>query len=70
MSDGNTQTTPVLLLTPRQAARQVLAISEKTLYNYTKAGLIPVIWIGRCKRYSLADLQAFIDRAKSSRESS
>jgi len=68
MTKNDTQT-PILLLTPRQAAR-ALNISEKTLYNYTKAGAIPVVQIGRCKRYTLADLTMCIDRAKSLQQSS
>ena len=50
------------LLTPRDAARR-LSLSEKTLYNYTKAGQIPVVRIGRAVRYSLDDLKSWIQRA-------
>jgi excisionase family DNA binding protein len=58
-----TETIPILLLTPRQAAK-ALNISEKTLYNYTKAGEIPVVYVGRCKRYDPADLAGFIQHGK------
>lgn len=51
-----------LLLTPREAARS-LGVSEKTLYNYTRCGEIPVVRIGRAVRYSLEDLKAWIQRA-------
>ncbi len=54
--------TDPLLLTPRDAARR-LSLSEKTLYNYTKAGQIPVVRIGRAVRYSLDDLKSWIQRA-------
>ena len=50
-----------LLLSPRDAAK-ALSISEKTLFNYTKAGDIPVVRIGRAVRYSLDDLKAWIAR--------
>jgi excisionase family DNA binding protein len=67
MADNSTQEVERMLLTPRQAAR-ALAISEKTLYNLTRAGKIVAVRDGRLVRYALADLQAWIDRAKSSRE--
>jgi len=56
------QTITPMLLTPRQAAK-ALAISEKTLYTYTRRGLIPCLRIGAAKRYALADLKAWIQRA-------
>ncbi|OHB67881.1 MAG: hypothetical protein A2Y76_11345 [Planctomycetes bacterium RBG_13_60_9] len=52
-----------LLLTPRQAAR-LLNISEKTLYTVTRTGRIKAVRIGHAKRYTMADIQAFIDAAK------
>ncbi len=54
---------PRLLLKPREAA-EALAISEKSLYTYTRDGLIPVVTIGRSKRYALADLEAWIAAQK------
>lgn len=62
MFETDKSVTPCLLLTPRQAAK-ALAISEKSLYTYTKNGLIPCVRIGHAKRYALADLQAWIQRA-------
>jgi len=53
---------PPLLLSPRQAAR-ALSVSEKTLYNYTKSGDIPVVRLGRSVRYSVDDLKQWIQRA-------
>lgn len=47
------------LLTARQAAR-VLAISERTLWQLTNDGLIPVVRFGRAVRYDPADLRAFV----------
>jgi excisionase family DNA binding protein len=48
-----------MLLTSRQAAR-LLAISERTLYTFTKAGAIPVVRIGRAVRYGTDDLREWI----------
>ncbi len=60
---GSGATISPLLLTPRQAAR-LLSISEKTLYTVTKAGRIKAVRIGHAKRYTMTDIQAFIDGAK------
>jgi excisionase family DNA binding protein len=55
--------TQALLLTTPQAARS-LAISERTLWDLTKRGEIPVVRIGRSVRYDPEDLKAWIDRQK------
>jgi excisionase family DNA binding protein len=60
---GSTETIPILLLTPRQAAK-ALNISERTLFSRTKAGEIPAVHIGRCKRYSPDDLRQWVQRVK------
>jgi excisionase family DNA binding protein len=57
-----------LLLTARQAAES-LGVSEVTLRRLTKAGELPAVQIGfGAKRlhvhYDVADLRAWIDRAK------
>ena len=58
--NGSTQETiPVLALTPRQAAR-ALNVCEKTLYNLTRAGEIPVLKVGRLVRYDPEDLRRWI----------
>ncbi len=44
------ESTNGLLLTPRQAARE-LAISERKLWQLTKDGMIPVVKLGRSARY-------------------
>ena len=49
-----------LLLTPAEAAR-ALSVSEKTLYNLTRAGAIQCRRIGMAKRYSLTALQRFAE---------
>ena len=51
-----------LLLSPREAAK-ALSICERTLFSLTKAGEIRAVRIGRCVRYSLDELQAWIERA-------
>jgi excisionase family DNA binding protein len=52
-----------LLLTPKEAAA-LLSISERKLRYLAKAGAIPVVPLGRIVRYSVDDLQAWIDRQK------
>lgn len=52
-----------LLLTPRDAAR-LLSVCERTLYELTRSGEIPVIRRGRLVRYSIEDLRAWIDRRR------
>ena len=52
-----------LLVTAREAAR-MLSIGERTLWTLTDRGEIPVVRIGRLVRYHIADLHAWINRAK------
>lgn len=52
-----------LLLTAREAA-QLLAISERTLWQVAKDGGIPVVRIGRSVRYAASDLRDWIERQK------
>src|SRR5262245_3609755 len=52
-----------LLLRPGDAAR-ALAISERKLWDLTKQKLIPCVRIDRSVRYSLLDLQAWIEAQK------
>ena len=52
-----------LLVTAREAA-DLLAISTRTLWTLTNVGDIPVVRIGRCVRYDVADLQAWIESRK------
>jgi len=53
-----------LLLTPREAA-EALSVSDRTLWAWTAPrGPIPCVRIGRCARYTLADLEAFAERQK------
>ena len=52
---------PRLLLSTREAAK-ALSVCEKTLWTLTKNGELPVIRIGRAVRYSIADLQNWIQK--------
>lgn len=58
----NKQTIEPMLLTPRQAAR-ALNISERTLWQRTKDGVIPAIKLGHLVRYSPDDLRDWIRQA-------
>jgi len=58
----NEQTIEPMLLTPRQAAR-ALNISERTLWQRTKDGVIPAIKLGHLVRYSPDDLRHWIRQA-------
>ena len=60
---GSTQSPARLLLNSRDAAR-ALAISERNLWERTKTGEIPCVRIGRSVRYSVRDLEAWIDAQK------
>jgi excisionase family DNA binding protein len=56
------QATPRLLLTPREAA-ETLSISERKLWEITasSSGELPCVRIGRCKRYRVDTLEAYLD---------
>ncbi len=55
------------LLTPRQTA-SYLNISERKLWNLTNDGSIPCIRIGRAVRYSVSDLDSWIDSQRTAAE--
>jgi excisionase family DNA binding protein len=56
-------TVPPLAIRPREAARR-LGISERTLWEWTKRGLIPHVRIGTGKRlttlYSVPQLESWL----------
>lgn len=56
-----------MLLNTRQAA-QLLNISERTVFSLIKEGKLPSVKIGRCLRFSVADLAAFIAQARKNSE--
>ncbi len=47
-------------------AAEMLAISERTLWSLTNANEIPHIRIGKSVRYSVADLEAWIESKRES----
>lgn len=57
-----------LLLTPREAAES-MGICERTLYELTRQGKLPVIRIGRAVRYSVDDIRDWIKKSKKFSES-
>ena len=52
-----------LLLKPEEAA-EALAISPRTLWALTNSGEIPKLKIGRCVRYDVDDLRAWVAAQK------
>ena len=51
-------------LLPVRLAAAYLAISERKLWGLTQEGRLPAVKIGRCIRYDISDLDAFITGAK------
>jgi excisionase family DNA binding protein len=49
------------LLVDRREAAAMLAISERTLWSLTASGELPAIRIRKAVRYSIGDLQKYID---------
>jgi excisionase family DNA binding protein len=48
-----------LALRPREAAA-MLGISSRTLWSWTKAGLLPYVKIGKTLRYPVDELRAWL----------
>jgi predicted site-specific integrase-resolvase len=63
MATDNTQLP--LALRPRDAAR-MLGVSPRTLWGWTRAGIVPCVRVGAGKRrtvlYPVADLRAWLAR--------
>jgi predicted site-specific integrase-resolvase len=61
MTTDNTQ--PPLALRPRDAAR-MLGVSPRTLWGWTRAGIVPCVRVGTGKRktvlYAVSELQAWL----------
>ena len=51
-----------LLVDAKQAAR-LLGIGRTTLYELIKAGAVTTVYIGRCVRFPVAELEGFVARA-------
>jgi excisionase family DNA binding protein len=55
-----------LLLTPREAAA-ALSISERTLWELTRQGVVPCVRLRRSVRYDVDDLRALVAAKKCNR---
>jgi excisionase family DNA binding protein len=55
---------PVKLLTVREAA-ELLRLSERTVWQVTKAGQLRAVRLGKRVVYDPADLKQFVELAKS-----
>lgn len=62
-TDRMALTSGAMLIRPRDAAA-MLALSERTLWSMTQAGLLPCVRVGKSLRYDPADLAAWVQRAK------
>ncbi len=63
MSAKDKQKNPALLLDPIAAAG-LLSISPRKLWEMTAKREIPRVRLGRCVRYSVKDLERWIDEHK------
>ncbi len=61
MKEANKAFDPLEMLTVRDAAA-LLHVSRPTVEKYIKAGELPSIRIGRCRRIRRTDLEAFLER--------
>ncbi|MGH8890028.1 MAG: helix-turn-helix domain-containing protein [Acidothermaceae bacterium] len=52
-----------LLLTPREAA-DVLGIGRSKLYELLRAGTVPSVRIGACRRIAALDLENLVDKLR------
>jgi excisionase family DNA binding protein len=60
-ADGQQPAGPPKLVDSRYAAREVLHISERTLWTLTEEGAIPCVRVGRSVRYNLETLRKWIE---------
>ncbi len=49
-----------LLVSPKDAAK-MMCISERTLWTLTDTGKLPCVKFGKIKRYSVTDINQFIE---------
>lgn len=59
---------PDILLVHEVEAARMLCISPRTLWTMAKAGTIPVVRIGRVKRYAVDDLKRWVELSKTPQE--
>ncbi len=60
MESNDTQI-PVLALRPRDACK-ALGVSQRTLWTWTRRGLVPYIRVGRCVLYPTSALQDWLSQ--------
>ncbi|MFH0772537.1 MAG: helix-turn-helix domain-containing protein [Candidatus Omnitrophota bacterium] len=58
------------LLTPKDVQQMVGLSSLATVYNYMSSGLLPYRQIGAKRRFTLDDINKFLDNCKKSSKSS
>jgi excisionase family DNA binding protein len=63
--DARPTSPAALLLTPEEAARR-LSVGRTTLYELLARGELRSVSLGRCRRISVAELEAFVERLDSS----
>ena len=54
------------MLTPKEVA-ELLKVTDRTIYNWTRKGLLVAFKVGLVVRYSVADLDRFIEANKTNR---
>ena len=54
------------MLTPKEVA-ELLKVTDRTIYNWTRKGLLVAFKVGLVVRYSVADLDRFIEANKTTR---
>lgn len=52
-----------MLVSPREAAR-LMSVSERTLFTWSRNGLIPAVRVGRIVRYDRADIASWVRQHK------
>ena len=62
-NERNATTDADRMLTPQEAAKR-LQVTDRTIYTWTKRGLLPAFKVGLVVRYSAADLDRFIEANK------
>ena len=67
MSEKATTPDAAPLLTPQGAAAR-LRVTDRTVYTWTRKGLLPAFKVGLVVRYDPADLDRFIDANKTARK--
>jgi excisionase family DNA binding protein len=59
-----------LLLTARETAKRLVAISERHLYGLTRSGQLPYVRVGKCVRYSVETIRKWVRENETAERSS